>query len=63
MINCAKEITVNLNLKGKAEFRTGNILDLDIDSNSFDVVITERLLINLPTWDDQQKAIRINIKV
>ncbi len=58
MISCAKEITVNLNLKGKAEFRTGNILDLDIDSNSFDVVITERLLINLPTWDDQQKAIR-----
>lgn len=58
MIECANKISDDLKLKGKVNFRIGNILDLDISPNSFDVVITERLLINLPTWEDQMKAIK-----
>jgi len=58
MIECANKISDDLKLKGKVIFRIGNILDLDISPNSFDVVITERLLINLPTWEDQMKAIK-----
>ena len=58
MIECANKISDDLKLKGKVNFRIGNILDLDISPNSFDVVITARLLINLPTCEDQMKAIK-----
>jgi SAM-dependent methyltransferase len=39
------------------EFRAGDILDLSEHEGAFDVVITERVLINLPSWAHQQQAI------
>ena len=40
------------------EFNVANVLDLPFEKEEFDVVIGERLLINLPNWDLQKKAIR-----
>jgi SAM-dependent methyltransferase len=39
------------------EFRGGDILDLGEYAGALDVVITERVLINLPSWAQQQRAI------
>jgi SAM-dependent methyltransferase len=39
------------------EFRAGDILDLGEYEGAFDVVVTERVLINLPSWEHQQRAI------
>lgn len=38
-------------------FTKGDILDLSKFADAFDVVVTERVLINLPSWDEQQQAI------
>jgi SAM-dependent methyltransferase len=38
-------------------FRAGDILDLSEYRGAFDLVITERVLINLPSWDHQRRAI------
>lgn len=38
------------------EFRAGDILDLS-DHEQFDIVVTERVLINLPSWELQRQAI------
>lgn len=43
---------------GKLEFVQGNILDIPFPKNTFDKVISERTLINLPSWQDQQIAIK-----
>jgi len=42
------------------DFAVQDVLNLDFPPNSFDVVISQRCLINLPTWESQQEAI-INI--
>jgi SAM-dependent methyltransferase len=39
------------------DFRSGDVLDLSEYAESFDVVVTERVLINLPSWEHQQQAI------
>jgi SAM-dependent methyltransferase len=39
------------------EFRAGDILDLSEYRDMFDLVVTERVLINLPSWAHQQRAI------
>lgn len=44
--------------KENVEFRIGNILDLDFRDGKFDVVVGERILVNLPTWKMQRKAVR-----
>jgi SAM-dependent methyltransferase len=41
-----------------ARFEVGDVLELGFDAASFDVVVTQRCLINLTSWEDQQKAIR-----
>ena len=38
-------------------FVEGDILDLSAYAGRFDVVVTERVLINLPSWEHQQQAI------
>ena len=45
-------------LKGTAQFRIGNFLDLDFPDNSFDKVMTKRCLINLGSLQFQEQAIR-----
>lgn len=39
------------------EFQAGDVLDLSRFAGRFDVVVTERVLINLPSWAHQQHAI------
>ena len=41
-----------------AKFEVHDILNLDLLTASFDVAICQRCLINLPTWEDQCKALR-----
>jgi ubiquinone/menaquinone biosynthesis C-methylase UbiE len=44
-------------LKGKVKFEVKDVLSLDLPKNSFDIIITERCLQNLPSWESQKKAI------
>ena len=37
--------------------KKGDILDVDSISERFDMVVTQRMLINLTSWEDQQKAL------
>lgn len=46
-----------------AFFDVGDIRKLDFDDNSFDVVYTTRVLINLPNWEDQILGIDECIRV
>ena len=39
------------------EFQAGDVLDLSEYAGAFDLVVTERVLINLPSWAHQQQAI------
>jgi len=59
MIDAARNLVKDeANLKGKIEFNLGDVLNLKLKPESFDVIITERLLINLPTWEDQVNVIK-----
>lgn len=40
-----------------ASFSQGDVRALSFENESFDIVYTERCLINLLTWEDQQKAL------
>ena len=57
MVNAAKERQKQTSdLMGKLEFSHGNVLDLK-ETIKYDVVITDRCLINLRTVEEQMKAI------
>jgi SAM-dependent methyltransferase len=47
-------------LKGKIDFRKMDILNITDLNGEFDIIYTERVIINLMSWDAQKKAI-INI--
>lgn len=47
------EIAKQRNLK-KVIFRYGDVLNLDLDDLSFEIVFTERCLINLDSWEKQK---------
>lgn len=47
----------NVKLRDNIEFQVGNILELPFADGEFDVVICERVLINLPSWELQQQAL------
>lgn len=44
-------------LKGNITFKQGDILNINFSDSSFDTVITERVLVNLPTRSLQDKAV------
>ena len=44
-------------------FETGDIRFLKFPDNAFDIVYTTRVIINLPTWDEQQIAINECLRV
>lgn len=52
MIESANNRLKNIKYKNLV-FKIGNVLNLDFSDNYFDTVYTTRLLINLPTWEDQ----------
>lgn len=41
----------------KVEFSVGDARDIKFDDGTFDVTYTTRVIINLPNWEDQKKAI------
>jgi ubiquinone/menaquinone biosynthesis C-methylase UbiE len=45
------------------EFKEGDIRNLDFDDETFDVVYTTRVLINLPTWEEQKLGIKECLRV
>jgi ubiquinone/menaquinone biosynthesis C-methylase UbiE len=58
MIEQANALKNNFVLNGSVEFSVGDVTNLDFDSAYFDVVISERCLLNLPTKDLQWQAIQ-----
>jgi ubiquinone/menaquinone biosynthesis C-methylase UbiE len=42
---------------GNVTFEVGNVLELNQPDDSFDLVTTDRCLINLPRWEDQAQAL------
>lgn len=63
MIKYAKQLADcgRAKLKGKVEYRVGNILDSSfvksIGQDNFDMVLTKRVLINILSWDEQKECI------
>jgi ubiquinone/menaquinone biosynthesis C-methylase UbiE len=59
--DCVEEMLVRaraMHARENLEYRVLDILDLQIPDATFDVVIAERCLINLPDWEMQKQAIR-----
>lgn len=56
MIRLAKQREI-ANTNGTATFNVGNALELNFPDDTFDIVFTERCLINLLALEDQNKAI------
>jgi ubiquinone/menaquinone biosynthesis C-methylase UbiE len=47
----------------RIRFSVASILDLPFGDGEFDVAYTTRVLINLPTWDEQKKGILESLRV
>ncbi|SRR6266487_496103 len=58
MISQAKTLSNDFQPKSKIEFRIGDVTKLEFPDSSFDIVVSERCLLNLPTKNDQWQAIR-----
>lgn len=63
MIKYAKDKLAELGIKDSVRFSTGDVKDLKFEDNTFDVVYTTRVLINLPNWEDQKKGISECLRV
>ena len=57
MINEANTAKKNQGLGDNILFQQADIRSLPFESNSFDISYTTRVLINLPTWEEQKTAI------
>ncbi|NKC10831.1 MAG: methyltransferase domain-containing protein [Gammaproteobacteria bacterium] len=59
LINIAKERKLQRDLLNNIDFDVCSVLDIGekFDGERFDCVISQRCLINLPTWDHQKEAI------
>ena len=57
MIQAANLLTKNFSLSGRVEFKVGDVTNLKFPSKHFDIVMTQRCLLNLPTRERQWKAI------
>lgn len=58
MIQAASTLASSQTLLGSVEFRVGDVRRLSAPQEQFDLIYTERALINLPDWPSQQEAIR-----
>lgn len=63
MIEYAMTSAKELNVMDKVEFQIGDIKKLGFDDSTFDISYTARVLINLPSWDEQKKGIDEAIRV
>ena len=57
MIAAAREAHAARGLDERVEFHVGDVRELAFPDASFDVVYTTRVLINLPTWEEQVTGI------
>lgn len=58
MIKVAQKRAGEVSLKGKVRFEVADVGNLPGADSNYDLVYTERVLINLPDWPAQVKAIR-----
>lgn len=56
MVESARTMAGELVLRGKVEFAVGDVTQLDFPDRSFDVVISQRCLLNLPNRQAQWRA-------
>lgn len=63
MIKYANKIREEFPEKKRICFNVGDIRNIDFPDNTFDVVYTTRVLINLPNWKDQMRAIDECVRV
>ncbi len=54
LINLEK---ISKKYKDRLQFSVGDVRNLEYKSESFDKAYTTRVLINLPSWDEQQKGV------
>jgi ubiquinone/menaquinone biosynthesis C-methylase UbiE len=57
MVAAAAEMAANQTLLGSVRFQVGDVLNLSGFPRDFDLIYTERVLINLPDWPQQRQAI------
>jgi len=57
MIVAAKGLLQGQELNGSVDFHTGDVRELADFSERFDLIYTERVLINLPDWEAQRDAL------
>jgi ubiquinone/menaquinone biosynthesis C-methylase UbiE len=62
MIKAAKASIESLNLSN-ISFKEADVLNLPFEDNCFDLVYTTRVVINLPNWEEQLKAINECLRV
>lgn len=48
---------------GRLTFRVGDVMSLDLDDASFDTVVSTRVIINLPSWDEQLRGLQECVRV
>jgi SAM-dependent methyltransferase len=63
MIKFANQIKQNHPQKENFDFSQGDVRKIDFEDEKFDVVYTTRVLINLPTWEEQKRGIEECIRV
>jgi ubiquinone/menaquinone biosynthesis C-methylase UbiE len=57
MVSSARTMLSNQPIKGSVSFEVGDVQSLSGFSRKFDLIYTERVLINLPDWSSQKQAI------
>ena len=63
MIASAREAREQHPEKDKVQFDEGDVRKIRYDDETFDVVYTTRVLINLPNWEDQKQGINECLRV
>lgn len=58
MIEAADELREEVELVGSVDFEVGDVTGLRFEDASFDIVVSQRCLLNLPTKEDQWHAMR-----
>ena len=57
MVEAASQTAASMPLVGTVQFREGDLTKLYDLPQDFDLIYTERVIINLPDWETQKKAI------
>lgn len=58
MIESAKNLAKEAGMENRIHFQVGDVRDEPKQNKKFDVIYSERMIINLPDWESQAKAIQ-----